>query len=60
MPLPYEGLHNSLRQLLLVQAPQQRVSLTFFTRAHKAMLLNNIYSLVHYGQVGRDVCFGAC
>lgn len=49
---PYEGLHNSLQQLVAVQAGDSgRVAVTFFTAAHQPMLLNHVYSMVKYGQV---------
>lgn len=47
---PYQGLHNSLPELLKVQAQHQRVSVTFFTAPHQPMLLNHIYSLVMFGK----------
>lgn len=48
--LPYMGLHNRLRKLLDRQAESRRVSITFFTVAQQAMLLNCVYSLVKYGK----------
>lgn len=49
---PYEGLHNSLQQLVATQAGGSgRIAVTFFTAAHQPMLLNHVYSMVKYGQV---------